>query len=242
MPLPPSRPSIMSEELQRDTMQPPPAPHPSLVSRPPPGHSLVPEGFTNIPGQERGLQYCQPNPFSQHHHLPPASPSVTERESSQHGPFPPSFPPIPLPAVNHHRLSQPPHHFHSQPSPMFSRPPPPVPPRFSQPPQAIPHTPNLPYQAVCQAPPMTAEIESSPMWHQHNPSSVPQVQDPGSNTIPSNNNTPNVGQEDEEDLRWLKEFERRVMSCPSLPSSSLMGSTTTKMDVKVTTLTIPCSL
>lgn len=228
-----TQPSVMSEESQRGMRGPPPA------SQPPMGHR-VPDQFAYIPGQERSFGHCQPNVHPQHLYST-ASPLVTGEASGNCS----SLPPPPPPIVDHHSLPPPPPHLHGNPPPMFSRPPPPVPPpRFSQPPPAMPRTPNIPYQAAFRNPPMMAPRECSSMWQQHNPPPVPwcpQLQGdrgPPPITHPmSAEGTPHrdsMRQKEEEDSRWLEEFEKRVKSCPPPPPSPT-ESTTARKNVKVTT-------
>lgn len=84
---------------------------------------------------------------------------------------------------------------------------------------------------------MTAPVKSSQNWHQHNPLPIPlcpQVPGPSPNTSNYSKGTGNIGQEEEvEDLKWLKGFEKKVMSCLPPPPSPLTESTTTRMDVKL---------
>lgn len=219
----------MSEEPQGGMRQPFPA------SQPPQGHDLIPERFTDIPGQEESLLYHQPNIHSHHHHQSTISPFLTEGVSRLPGPFPP-------PQVNPHNLSILPPHYLGHPPPMFSRPPPPMPPKFSQPPPAMPHKANIPHEAALQPPPMTVPVESSQNWHQHNPLPIPQcsqVPGPSPNTSNYSKGTGNMWEEEGEELKWLKEFEKKVMSClppsPSPLTESTITNTNTRMDVKVTT-------
>ncbi|KAK8396809.1 hypothetical protein O3P69_005047 [Scylla paramamosain] len=208
----------MSQEPQRGVRE-PPLP---LPSQPPAGQRVTHGQSPYIPGQERSLGYSQPSVHPMHIH-PTASPGDNS------GPH--SFPPL-----DH---SLPPPHLHGNPPPMFARPPP-MPPRFSQPPPAMSRAPNIPYQVAFRNPVMMPR-ECSPLWLQRGPPPVPPCPPLQGDRAPVSGVHSGiskgtvlrdaVGQE-EEDLKWLEEFEKRVKSYPPSPPPSA-ESTAGKKVVKL---------
>lgn len=164
---------------------------PPLPSQPPAGQMVMHGQSPYIP--ERSFGYNHPSIH------PQIQPTASPRDNL----VPHSFPP-----PDH---SLPPPHVHANPPPMFTRPPP-MPPSFSQPPPVMPHAPNIPSAFRMMAP-----SECSSLWLQRGPPPVP--------PCPLKDNTVPVGisevlsdaEEQEKDLKWLGEFEDRVMNYPQSP-------------------------
>ena len=205
----------MSEESHRGMRElPPPPPPPPPASHPPIQH---------IPHQDRTFGYYQTNIHHQHHYLT-ASPLNTGDNFGSRESFPPPPPP--------HNIPTPPPPHLPNPPPMFTRPPP----RFLQPPPAIP---NIPFQPAFRNPLIATPLECSTMWHQHSLPPAPQCHQMQGHRAEGVLYKDTVGQKEEQDAKWMKEFEKNIMSCPPPPSppppNTESITTKTKNSVKVIT-------